>query len=383
MSLQALVFCADEKVVRVLRRVLSELEIGMEQCTDAESAIHKLTRRRFEAVIVDCADQRTASRVLRSARTAPCNKRAVAVAIVSGQTGLGGAFDLGAHFVLYQPLSPERAKTSFRAVRALMKRERRRNARIPIETPVTVQVNDGAGQLRAVTTDLGEGGMAIQLAHRPKNLGAVTIHFSLPGTTDNIECSGQVAWENPGRQVGLRFVDLAPEMSDRLKAWLESRGPEFEEDDPPAPCKLTDLSLGGCYLETGSPFPVHTRIILSMHVAGAQFRTGGKVLVMHPDLGMGVEFTQTTEQQRGHLEKFIHVLTNSKGVLPELMVEPEGLDNHESPTEPETHKAQGGPEDPLLELFRRRAELTHETFQAELRKQRGPSPRAAAQKASL
>ena len=86
MSLQALVFCADEKVVRVLRRVLSELEIGMELCPDAESAIHKLTRRRFEAVIVDCADPRTASRVLRSARSAPCNKRAVAVAIVRAQT---------------------------------------------------------------------------------------------------------------------------------------------------------------------------------------------------------------------------------------------------------------------------------------------------------
>ena len=31
-------FVADEKVVRVLRRVLSELEIGMELCADAESS---------------------------------------------------------------------------------------------------------------------------------------------------------------------------------------------------------------------------------------------------------------------------------------------------------------------------------------------------------
>jgi len=380
MSLQALVFCADEKVVRVLRRVLSELEIGMEQCTDAESAIHKLTRRRFEAVIVDCADQRTASRVLRSVRTAPCNKRAVAVAIVSGQIGLGGSLDLGAHFVLYQPLSPERAKTSFRAVRALMKRERRRNARIPIETPVTIQVNDGAGQLRAATTDLGEGGMAIQLAHRPKKLGSLAIQFSLPGTQDDIECTAQVAWENPGRQVGLRFVDLAPEMSDRLKAWLESRAPEFEEDDPPAPCKLTDLSLGGCYLETGSPFPVRTRIILSMQVAGVQVRAGGVVQVMHPDVGMGVEFTQTTDPQREHLQKFIYALTSSKGVLPELLVEPEGLEGTEAVSE---QKTRNGAEDPLLELFRRRGELTPETFQTELRKQRGASPKSAAHKASV
>jgi DNA-binding response OmpR family regulator len=378
MSLQALVFCADEKVARVLRRVLGELEIGVEQCTDAETAIHKLTRKRFEAVIVDCADQRTSSRLLRSARTAPCNKRAVAVAIVGAQSALGDAKDLGAHFVLYQPLSPERAKTSFRAVRALMKRERRRNARIAIETPVTIQVTDGAGQLRAESSDIGEGGMAVQLAHRPKNLGSVTLQFSLPETQDTIECAAAVAWENPGRQVGLRFQDLAPEMRDRLQAWLQSRSPEFEQDDPPAPCKLTDLSLGACYLETGSPFPVRTRIILSMKVAGVGFKAEGVVLVMHPEIGMGIEFAQTAGHERNDLEKFIQVLTNSNGILPELLVEPEGLDIGEPPSAP---KSGTGAEDPLLELFRKRGDLSPAAFQTELRQQR--SPKAATHKASV
>jgi c-di-GMP-binding flagellar brake protein YcgR len=380
MSLQALVYCADEKVVRVLRRVLSELEIGMELCADAESAIHKLTRRRFEAVIVDCADPGTASRVLRSARSAPCNKRAVAVAIVGAQTALNGARDLGAHFVLHQPLSPERAKTSFRAVRALMKRERRRNARIAVETPVTIQVNDGAGQLRAVSSDIGEGGMAIQLAHRPKNLGAVNLQFSLPGTEDNIECASDVAWENPGRQVGLRFLNLAPAMRDRLNAWLESRGPEFEQDDPPAPCKLTDLSLGGCYLETASPFPVRTRIILSMKVVGVNFRAEGVVLVMHSELGMGIEFAQATDSQRNDLEKFIQAMTNRNGVLPELLVQPEGLDIGDPVS---AAKSGTGAEDPLLDLFRKRGDLAPAAFQTELSKQRGPNHKAVAHKASI
>ena len=53
MSLQSLVFCPDEKIVRVLRRVLSDLEIAVERCSDPDSAIRKLTRQRFEAVIVD------------------------------------------------------------------------------------------------------------------------------------------------------------------------------------------------------------------------------------------------------------------------------------------------------------------------------------------
>jgi len=137
-------------------RVLSELEIGMELCADAESAIHKLTRRRFEAVIVDCGrpTHRLACAPKRALRTRQQARRSRSHPRRPDGELRAGA-DLGAHFVLHQPLSPERAKTSFRAVRALMKRERRRNARIPVETPVTIQVNDGAGQLRAVTTDLG------------------------------------------------------------------------------------------------------------------------------------------------------------------------------------------------------------------------------------
>src|ERR1700758_3066921 len=138
MSLKSLVLCSDEKIVRVLRRVLSDLEIGIEHCSDPDGAIRKLTRRRFEAIIIDCTDLKVATSVLKSARSAPCNKRAIAVAIMDGHNGLRSAFDRGAHFVLYKPVSTERARASFRAARALMKRERRRNARVAVQLPVTV-----------------------------------------------------------------------------------------------------------------------------------------------------------------------------------------------------------------------------------------------------
>jgi hypothetical protein len=167
-------------------------------------------------------------------------------------------------------------------------------------------------------------------------------------------------------------------MLERLNAWLESHAPEFEQDDPPAPCKLTDLSLCGCYLETASPFPPRTRIILSMKVAGVNFRAEGLVLVMHSDIGMGIEFSQATEPQRNDLEKFIQALTNTKGVLPELLVEPEGLETGEPAA---VATSAPGTEDPLVELFRKKADLAPEAFQSELRKQR--SPKSVAQKASI
>jgi c-di-GMP-binding flagellar brake protein YcgR len=375
MSLQSLVFCPDEKIVRVLRRVLSDLEIAVERCSDADSAIPKLTRQRFEAVIVDCSDEDVASQVLKSARSAPCNKHAVAVAIVDGTTKLRSAFELGAHFVLYKPISSERAKASFRAVRALMKRERRRNIRVAIEIPVTLILKDG-GQQRAVTSDLGEGGIAIQSSQRPKKMGPMSIQFTLPGTSHVVKCMGEVAWENAGRQTGVRFVDMSPETRDRLKAWITNHSPESEQDDPPVQCKLSDLSLGGCYLETNSPFPERTRVVLSMRIQQLQIQAEGVVRVMHPEVGMGVEFTQKTTQQREHVENFIHTLTTSGGVPPDLLVEPEGFDNGEL-TAPDRNIDE--PYDPLLDLFRNKAELDTEPFLTELRKQRRSNPDSVSQ----
>jgi len=370
MSLQSLVFCPDEKIVRVLRRVLSDLEIAVERCSDADSAIRKLTRQRFEAVIVDCSDEDVASQVLKSARFAPCNKHAVAVAIVDGTTKLRSAFELGAHFVLYKPISSERAKASFRAVRALMKRERRRNIRVAIEIPVTLILKDG-GQQRAVTSDLGEGGIAIQSSQRPKRMGPMSIQFTLPGTSHVVKCMGEVAWENAGRQTGVRFVDMSPETRDRLKAWITNHSPESEQDDPPVQCKLSDLSLGGCYLETNSPFPERTRVVLSMRIQQLQIQAEGVVRVMHPEVGMGVEFTQKTTQQREHVEKFIYTLTTSGGAPPDLLVEPEGFDNGELTA---LDRNIDEPYDPLLDLFRNKAELDTEPFLTELRKQRRSNP---------
>src|SRR5437016_5726649 len=177
MNLQSLVVADDEKTVRVLRRVLSDLDIDMEHCSNPETAVQQLTRNRFEAVIVDCSDTELAGRVLKSARLAPCNRRAVALAIVDANMPLRTAFEMGAHFVLYKPVSAERAKSSFRAARALMKRERRRNTRIGIELTVALNNHQTGFSQRVVTTDLSEGGMAVQLPKKQKAAGPWQVSF--------------------------------------------------------------------------------------------------------------------------------------------------------------------------------------------------------------
>jgi c-di-GMP-binding flagellar brake protein YcgR len=373
MKLSSLLLCSDDKIVRVLRRTLADLDINVEYCVDVDAALRHLTRSRFEAIIVDCADSGAAD-VLRRARTAPVNKRAIAVAILDPDTGLRSAFEQGAHFTLYKPVSAERARSSFRAARALMKRERRRNLRLPVNLVVEVVNAATDTRFKVNTIDIGEGGLALSLPKRSQPQGKWNLFFRLPGVADHIEISAEFAWQGTGTQVGLRFLDPSPEVQHQLREWLGRNSPDGEQDDPPVRCQLTDLSLRGCYLSVSSPFPVSTRITLSMKASGAEMRSEGIVRVMHPDKGMGVEFIQTTDEHRASLEAFLASLANNPESVPELLVEPEGLESDNS-LNSNINGSQD--EDALLDLFRKHSTLGHEQFQALLRKQRGMTSAAA------
>src|SRR5271157_1863200 len=195
MNLKALLLSPDEKTVRILRRVLGDLEIDIEHCATADDAIRLITRQRFEGIIVDVTNDVTnmeeAGSVLRGAKAAPVNKRALAIVLVEAAVGLKGGFEMGAHFVLHKPFAVERAKASFRAVRALMKRERRLQMRVPVQVPVECF---GANRYKATTLDLCEGGMAIRFSGRRAKESPLRFSLALPGARETLDIYGELAW---------------------------------------------------------------------------------------------------------------------------------------------------------------------------------------------
>jgi len=387
MNLKSLLVSSDEKTVRILRRVLSDLEIGVEHCSTVEDAIRLITRHRFEAIIVDAANVNDAASVLRAAQAAPVNKRALAIVLVEASVGLKGGFEMGAHFVLHKPFAVERAKASFRAVRALMKRERRAQMRVPIEIPVNCT---GNGSYKAKTIDLCEGGMAIQFLGRPAKESSLRFSLELPGTKHKLEIEGELAWEGKGEQAGVRFKNPTEEQRAALRLWLNSQLPEPEQDDPPVTCRLTDLSIGGCYLTTNTPFPRGTRVILSIRTQNFQVHATGIVLVAHPEFGMGVELLQNTGEQRDQVRRMITTLRSNGDKSPELQVEPEGLDSSlrengfaefqvlaSEDSGQESSSPEGTPgndasahEDALVNLFRQKYQMPVESFLKQMRQQR-------------
>jgi len=371
MSLKSLLLSSDEKTVRVLRRVLGDLEIDVEYCSAADDAIRRITRQRFEAIIVDGANAEEAGSVLRGAKAAPVNKRALTIMLVESPAGLKGGFEMGAHFVLHKPLAVERAKASFRAVRALMKRERRLQSRVAVQIPIECH---GSGRYKAKTLDLSEGGMAIQFSGRVAKENSLRFSLELPGMDRKLEIHGELAWEGNGHQAGVRFKNATDEQRNTIRQWLNSQLPEPEQDDPPVNCCLTDLSLGGCYLTTNSPFPRGTRIILSIKTADLEVRAGGVVLVAHSEFGMGVEFLQATTEQHDRVHRMITTLRANGDKSPAIQVEPDGLETRSHDEGLAAFQASAievsGTEDTLVDLFRQKFQAPVETFLQQMREQR-------------
>jgi hypothetical protein len=76
----------------------------------------------------------------------------------------------------------------------------------------------------------------------------------------------------------------------------------------PVWCVLSDISMSGCYAETTSPLPAHTRVEIVLKVANTNIRTRGVVRTTHPGVGMGLSFTHISEEESSRLAVFIEKL---------------------------------------------------------------------------
>lgn len=369
MSFQALLVSKDEEAAAVLTPVLARCGVSVACCGYPE-ALCRLTEEKFDSVIVDFDDPHSAALVLQNATQATSGVKAVTVALLCDKTKVRNVFGAGANFILYKPISDEQAEASLRAATALIKRERRRSFRVPVQVPIQLQTENGP-PLEGILLDLSEGGMDV-LAAQPLCPGAtIRANFNLPDSTTEIQTSGEIAWASPNGQAGVRFIDLPENLRDTLKAWVSANAPEIPPPDPEpvSQCKLTDLSLGGCYVETASPFPERSGITLCLNAEDMEVQAEGTVRVMHPGFGMGIEFAARTADERAQVARFIGFLTSRPGTSPELLITPSILaagDTHIEPDLPPKEEL----DDPLLELLRNHETLSQEEFLQKLRQQR-------------
>jgi len=367
MTFQALLVSTDVEAAEILTPVLSGFGVGVTSC-GYEDASARLEERKFDAVIVDYDDSENATLTLQNAYQNAGRNPAVTVALLSDKSKVRNVFGSGANFVLYKPISTQQAQASLRAATALIKRERRRSFRVPVQVPVQLHVENST-EMEGILLDLSEDGMDVLAAQPLYPSAHITCRFNLLQGGETV-LSGEVAWANPNGQSGVRFVDLSEELRQNLRNWVAANAPELPPDDPEpvSQCTLTDLSLGGCYVETESPFPERSAIVLSLMAGDMEVHAEGVVRVMHPAHGMGLEFASRTEEQRQQVGSFIDFLSNSPGTTPKLLVMPRALLAGYDAAEDCNAEDSG---DALLELLRSHESMSQEEFLKALHNQRG------------
>jgi len=268
----------------------------------------------------------------------------------------------------------------------------RRSTRLPLEVPVQVTSLDAASpfSIQCNTTLVNAHGCGL-IVSRVLAQGIqvrLEIASAKRHTTARVAEVVPLGGDPETWLVGLELdvpgnfwgIEYAP--SD----WKIEEGPSPPRADPEASAspkptaprrwRLTDISAGACYLETATPFPADTPVLLSIRASDTECLLEGRVRVSHAQTGMGVEFTGAPEQdRRAKIEDLIGRLSSQREV-PKIFVgrkevrkdgEKEVLS---SPNPASDSEADPDAPDPLLQLIRSGASLDVEQFLNDLRAQR-------------
>lgn len=368
MDLRALVVCLDQESADLLMLSLSELEILVEHAPSIARGLELLESHPFNAVVFDYRADQSSEEFLTRLRHSAKNRSTLLIAIVDSGFNARPVFGLGANFVLYRPLSSERTRISLRAARGLMRRERRRASRTPVNSQANVAY-PGAPELSAVLTDLSEGGTSMQTNIRIPASCKIYFEFALPNQDQKVRLSGEVAWQDASGRTGIRFLDV-PQSSRRLmQNWLQQNVPQASPAGAPPVaandsatnhslatpprasseaklgpkdssiisnasnrrgehrfacklgaevyrlgtsvphrCILSDISEGGCYVEMPSPFSGQSGVEIVVRTADTKLRISGQVMTIHPGFGMGVRFVFRDSVEREEVLRLLAIL---------------------------------------------------------------------------
>jgi response regulator RpfG family c-di-GMP phosphodiesterase len=221
MALECLAITRDQQSVELLRRALEQFSTTLEVCPGVNSGREVLSSKKYDGVIVDCDDLQGGVQLLEELRRTPSNKSSVCFAMLNGST-TKKAFEMGANFVLQKPLLPLSTLRCFSAAFGQMTREKRRYFRVPVEMPVKMVFGE-KDEVRAMATNISEGGMALTFRGRLPDNAISVVQFTLPTTSNTLQTKAELAWADSSGHAGLRFLSLTQLSKEHLERWLSTR----------------------------------------------------------------------------------------------------------------------------------------------------------------
>jgi CheY-like chemotaxis protein len=219
LSLKLLVVEDDPASLELMTEVLRSLEAVVRPLSDSQEAAVVVNQEKFDGIFLDLEMPNLNGFALaQEVRTSSWN-RLTPIVIVTGRDEretMRQAFATGATFFLQKPIDKRKLALLFRAVRGTMVENRRRYARVPVQTEVTCKV--GAKISHGRTWNLSQGGIQVEAGHLSPG-DKVRVSFRLPSLGVEIDANGTVKWGNESRQ-GIEFAKLTNEAQEAIRKFI-------------------------------------------------------------------------------------------------------------------------------------------------------------------
>ena len=218
-SLKLLVVEDDLASLELMTEVFTNLEAEVRPISDSQSAVKLVNQEKFDGIFLDLEMPKLHGfELAQKIRQSSWNKL-TPIVIVTGREEretMQQAFATGATFFLQKPVDRQKLSILFRTVRGTLFENRRRSARVPMQTEVTGSV--GSRTFRGRTWNLSQAGMQLEVEDlKPKQ--TVRVSFQLPSSTVLIEASATVVWVKEDRQ-GLQFTRMSDQNKEEIRAFI-------------------------------------------------------------------------------------------------------------------------------------------------------------------
>ena len=208
---------------------------------------------------------------------------------------------------------------------------KRREARKPLALPVRIFGTDRGGRMfseNVTTAELSQNGAkltGVRAALKVDEIIGLTygkskVHFKVkwvgePGSPREGEVGllnltpEKPLWDFPlpsGAMDDFRFAGKDRRQSARVKCSISAE--LHPVGQPVIWGKVSDLSLGGCFVEMPIPLPVNTKFEVALWLGVTKLRLKGEVASASPGFGIGVRFTNVSPESQESLRRHMQIV---------------------------------------------------------------------------
>ncbi len=124
MGLRCFLFSSDQAAAETIRQVLTGLDVEVDSCSEAVSAVDQISKQAYQIVIIDWDKPEEAGLLLTTARERKASERPITLAIVGNDASVPKALQAGANSILRKPVLTNQVKDTLKTARDLLRSKR-------------------------------------------------------------------------------------------------------------------------------------------------------------------------------------------------------------------------------------------------------------------